>query len=43
MKLDSRQAYFEVLGLDVDDAWSFFKQLDLDEGGELEIEEFLWL
>lgn len=35
------QAYFEVLGLDVDDAWSFFKLLDLDEGGEVEIEEFL--
>jgi len=35
------QAYFEVLGLDVDDAWSFFKLLDLDDGGDVEIEEFL--
>eukprot|EP00913_Durusdinium_trenchii_P035949 g33634.t1 len=37
------QAYFEVLGLDVDDAWSFFKLLDLDDArrGEVEIEEFL--
>lgn len=35
------QAYFEVMGLDVDDAWSFFKLLDLDDGGDVEIEEFL--
>eukprot|EP00439_Symbiodinium_sp_Y106_P012854 s1224_g1.t2 len=35
------QAYFEVLGLDVWDAWSFFKLLDLDNGGEVEVEEFL--
>ncbi|CAJ1457537.1 unnamed protein product [Effrenium voratum] len=35
------QAYFEVLGLDVSDAWSFFKLLDLDDGGDVEIEEFL--
>lgn len=30
-----------MLGLDVDDAWSFFKLLDLDDGGDVEIEEFL--
>jgi len=35
------KAYFEVLGLDVWDAWSFFKLLDLDDGGDVEIEEFL--
>jgi len=35
------QAYFEVLGLDVSDAWSFFKLLDLDDGGDVEVEEFL--
>ncbi|OLQ11118.1 Kinase D-interacting substrate of 220 kDa [Symbiodinium microadriaticum] len=32
--------YFETLGLDVWDAWSFFKMLDLDEGGCVEIDEF---
>ncbi|CAJ1383570.1 unnamed protein product [Effrenium voratum] len=35
------QVYFESLGLDVSDAWSFFKLLDLDAGGSVEIEEFL--
>jgi len=33
--------YFESLGLDIWDAWSFFKLLDLDAGGEVEIDEFL--
>ncbi|CAJ1331417.1 unnamed protein product [Effrenium voratum] len=33
--------YFESLGLDVSDAWSFFKLLDMDGGGAVEIEEFL--
>lgn len=33
--------YFESLGLDIWDAWSFFKMLDLDSGGEVEIDEFL--
>ena len=33
--------YFESLGLDIFDAWSFFKLLDLDAGGEVEIDEFL--
>ncbi|CAK9060288.1 Uncharacterized protein SCF082_LOCUS31783, partial [Durusdinium trenchii] len=32
--------YFEALGLDVWDAWSFFKLLDDDGGGSVEIEEF---
>jgi len=32
--------YFEALGLDVWDAWSFFKLLDEDGGGSVEIEEF---
>eukprot|EP00439_Symbiodinium_sp_Y106_P033385 s2882_g4.t1 len=34
------RAYFEVLGLDVWDAWSFFKLLDLESGGDVKIEEF---
>ena len=33
--------YFTTLGLDVHDAWSFFKLLDVDGGGSVEIEEFL--
>ncbi|CAE7943903.1 unnamed protein product, partial [Symbiodinium necroappetens] len=33
--------YFQTLGLDVWDAWSFFKLLDEDAGGAVEIEEFL--
>mmetsp|Transcript_61513 Transcript_61513/g.144092 ORF Transcript_61513/g.144092 Transcript_61513/m.144092 type:complete len:591 (-) Transcript_61513:360-2132(-) len=33
--------YFESLGLDVWDAWTFFKLLDADAGGAVEIEEFL--
>ncbi|CAE7401709.1 CACNA1I [Symbiodinium pilosum] len=33
--------YFESLGLDVWDAWSFFKMLDLDDSGAVDIEEFL--
>ncbi|CAE7434900.1 FBA1 [Symbiodinium natans] len=33
--------YFETLGLDVEDAWSFFKLLDRDGGGSVEIGEFL--
>lgn len=28
-------------GLDIWDAWSFFKTLDLDQSGEVDIEEFL--
>ena len=35
------KAYFESMDLDVWDAWSFFKLLDLDSGGAVEIEEFL--
>jgi len=35
------RTYFETIDLDVWDAWSFFKLLDLDEGGSVEIEEFL--
>ncbi|CAK9095104.1 unnamed protein product [Durusdinium trenchii] len=33
--------YFSSLGLDVWDAWSFFKMLDLDESGAVDMEEFL--
>lgn len=33
--------YFQTLGLDVWDAWSFFKLLDKDCGGAVEVEEFL--
>lgn len=32
--------YFETLGLDVWDPWSFFKLLDSDGGGFVEVEEF---
>eukprot|EP00435_Cladocopium_sp_Y103_P072654 s87_g40.t3 len=35
------QTYFESIDLDIWDAWSFFKLLDLDSGGAIEIEEFL--
>jgi len=38
---DEVREYFETLGLDVWDAWSFFKLLDRDGGGSVEIEEFL--
>jgi len=33
--------YFQSLGLDVWDAWSFFKMLDLDESGAVDMDEFL--
>ena len=35
------QTYFESLEIDVWDAWTFFKLLDLDSGGGIEVEEFL--
>ncbi|CAJ1385656.1 unnamed protein product, partial [Effrenium voratum] len=35
------QTYFESIDLDIWDAWSFFKLLDLDNGGAIEVEEFL--
>lgn len=35
------QTYFEAIGLDVWDAWSFFKLLDSDGGGAVELNEFL--
>ena len=34
------KGYLETLGLDVWDAWAFFKLLDTDGGGAIEIEEF---
>ncbi|CAJ1342823.1 unnamed protein product [Effrenium voratum] len=34
------QEYFQTIGLDVLDAWSLFKLLDLDAGGSISIEEF---
>mmetsp|Transcript_23564 Transcript_23564/g.54738 ORF Transcript_23564/g.54738 Transcript_23564/m.54738 type:complete len:579 (-) Transcript_23564:257-1993(-) len=34
------RTYFESLGLDVWDAWSFFKLLDSDGGGSVDVEEF---
>ncbi|CAJ1365507.1 unnamed protein product [Effrenium voratum] len=42
-KIDCQEVhdYFSSLGLDISDAWSFFKLLDLDGGGSVEIEEFL--
>lgn len=33
--------YFQSLGLDIWDAWTFFRLLDSDGGGEVEVEEFL--
>ncbi|CAJ1342904.1 unnamed protein product [Effrenium voratum] len=33
--------YFESLRLDVSDAWTFFKMLDLDGGGAIALDEFL--
>ncbi|CAK9081955.1 Sodium channel protein type 10 subunit alpha [Durusdinium trenchii] len=33
--------YFTSLGLDIWDAWTFFRLLDADGGGEVEVEEFL--
>lgn len=41
LKAAEVREYFQTLGLDVWDAWSFFKLLDEDGGGEVEIEEFL--
>mmetsp|Transcript_61368 Transcript_61368/g.110120 ORF Transcript_61368/g.110120 Transcript_61368/m.110120 type:complete len:233 (+) Transcript_61368:2-700(+) len=41
IKSQEVREYFESLGLDIWDAWSFFKLLDLDSGGEVEIDEFL--
>ncbi|CAE7247584.1 scn4ab [Symbiodinium natans] len=35
------KTYFESIDLDVWDAWTFFKLLDMDAGGAVEIEEFL--
>jgi len=37
---DSVTTYFEALGLDVWDAWAFFKLLDSDGGGSVDVEEF---
>lgn len=33
--------YFQSLGIDIWDAWTFFRLLDADGGGEVEVEEFL--
>eukprot|EP00435_Cladocopium_sp_Y103_P010346 s886_g2.t1 len=41
MRTPAVRIYFESLGLDVTDAWSFFKLLDSDGGGAVEVEEFL--
>merc|ERR1712151_1176603 len=35
------KAYFNSLELDVQDAWTFFKLLDTDEGHTVEAEEFI--
>merc|ERR1719335_283920 len=35
------QAYFSSLDLNPEDAWEFFKLLDADHGGILDIEEFV--
>lgn len=34
------RAFFESLDLDIWDAWTFFKLLDTDGGGMVEVEEF---
>ncbi|CAJ1384613.1 unnamed protein product, partial [Effrenium voratum] len=34
------RTYFETMGLNIWDAWSFFKLLDTDGGGMVEVEEF---
>jgi len=41
-KIQSREVrnYFETLGLDVWDAWAFFKLLDTDRSGVVRTEEF---
>jgi len=38
---DAVHEYFQSLGLDIWDAWTFFRLLDADGGGEVEVEEFL--
>ncbi|CAK9004452.1 Ankyrin-1 [Durusdinium trenchii] len=40
MRSPAVRNYFETLGLDVWDPWSFFKLLDSDGGGSVEREEF---
>jgi len=35
------QAYFEAMGLDVDDAWALFKLMDKDKTNTIDIEEFV--
>ena len=35
------QRYFESLGLEIWDVWSFFKLLDTDEDGHVRAEDFL--
>eukprot|EP00931_Biecheleriopsis_adriatica_P057183 TRINITY_DN33910_c0_g1_i1.p1 TRINITY_DN33910_c0_g1~~TRINITY_DN33910_c0_g1_i1.p1 ORF type:complete len:571 (+),score=107.99 TRINITY_DN33910_c0_g1_i1:46-1758(+) len=42
MNSDIVKDYFEMLELDVRDAWSLFRLLDQDGGSEVELEEFLW-
>eukprot|EP00931_Biecheleriopsis_adriatica_P025433 TRINITY_DN15612_c0_g1_i2.p1 TRINITY_DN15612_c0_g1~~TRINITY_DN15612_c0_g1_i2.p1 ORF type:complete len:576 (+),score=109.17 TRINITY_DN15612_c0_g1_i2:70-1728(+) len=42
MSSDAVKDYFEMLELDVRDAWSLFKLLDQDGGSAIELEEFLW-
>jgi len=38
---EKAQAYFEALEIDPSDAWLLFKLMDKDEGGAIEIEEFI--
>jgi len=42
MSSDIVKDYFEMLELDVRDAWTFFKLLDQDGGSAIDLDEFLW-
>merc|ERR1711933_676434 len=41
MEDDEVKAYFTSLDLDIEDAWTFFNLLDLDQGHTVELNEFL--
>ena len=42
MSSDIVKDYFEMLELDVRDAWTFFRLLDQDGGSAIDLDEFLW-
>eukprot|EP00439_Symbiodinium_sp_Y106_P059098 s252_g8.t1 len=43
MMADETQRYFESLGLEIWDVWTFFKLLDHDQDGNVHLEQFLSL